>query len=100
MNFLYLEAYRGNLNHPYIEVKDTAVAAIRVQNGGLGSLVAGNSQHPGIYSKIHIHGENGASSRGQTDSGATFVAGISGGVESPITDLWSLPGEERPSHFH
>ena len=100
MNFLYLEAYWGNPNHPYIEVEDTAVAAIRFQNGGLGSLVASNSQHPGIYSKIHIHGENGASSGVQTDSGATFVAGISGGVESPITALRSVPGEEWPSHFH
>ena len=54
MNFLYLEAYWGNLKHPYIEVEDTAVAAIRCQNGGLGSLVAGNSQHPGICSKIHM----------------------------------------------
>jgi len=90
-----LKAYWGNLNHPYIEVEDTAVAAIRFQNGGLGSLVASNSQYPGIYSKIHIHGENGASLGVQTDSGATFVAGISDVVEPPITDLWSVPGEEQ-----
>ena len=89
-----VKAYWGNLNHPYIEVEDTAVAAIRFQNGGLGSLVASNSQKPGIYSKIHIHGANGASLGVQTDAGATFVAGASGVAEPPITDIWSVPGEE------
>ncbi|MCH2659534.1 Gfo/Idh/MocA family oxidoreductase [bacterium] len=89
-----VKAYWGNLNHPYIEVEDTAVAAIRFQNGGLGSLVASNSQKPGIYSKIHIHGENGASLGVQTDAGATFVAGASGVAEPPVTDIWSVPGEE------
>ncbi|NKB66981.1 MAG: gfo/Idh/MocA family oxidoreductase [Candidatus Latescibacteria bacterium] len=89
-----VSAYWGNLNHPYIEVEDTAVAVIRFRNGGLGSLVVSNSQKPGIYSKIHIHGDNGASVGVQTDGGATFIAGVSEVVEPPITDLWSVPGEE------
>ena len=90
-----VKAYWGNLNHPYIEVEDTAVAALRFQNGGLGSLVVSNSQNPGIYSKIHIHGENGASLGVQTDGGATFVAGVSSAIEPPVTDIWSVPGEEN-----
>ena len=90
-----VKAYWGNLNHPYIEVEDTAVAAIRFKNGGLGSLVASNSQKPGIYSKVHIHGDNGASIGVQTDAGATFVGGMSGIAEPPVTDIWSVPGEEN-----
>ena len=71
------------------------MAIIRFQNGGLGSIVTSNSQKPGIYTKVHIHGENGASVGVQTDGGATFIAGMSTVVDPPITDVWSIPGEEQ-----
>ncbi|MBD3240949.1 MAG: gfo/Idh/MocA family oxidoreductase, partial [Chitinivibrionales bacterium] len=41
-----LFGYWDNLNHPYIEVEDTAVAVIRFKNGGLGNIVVSNSQNP------------------------------------------------------
>ncbi|MBN2469544.1 MAG: Gfo/Idh/MocA family oxidoreductase, partial [Anaerolineae bacterium] len=84
----------SNLNHPYIEVEDTAVAVIRFKNGGLGSIVASNSQKPGIYGKIHIHGSNGATVGVQPEGGAMFIAGMSSVLEPPINDLWTIPGEE------
>jgi UDP-N-acetyl-2-amino-2-deoxyglucuronate dehydrogenase len=34
-----LFGYWDNLNHPYIEVEDTAVAAMRFRNGAIGSIV-------------------------------------------------------------
>lgn len=83
----------ANLNHPYIEVEDTAVAILRFRGGGLGSVTVSVSQNPGIYTKIHIHGSNGASVGAQTDSGATFIAGLSGVNEPPVNDLWTIPGE-------
>jgi predicted dehydrogenase len=83
-----------NLNHPYIEVDDTAVAIINFKNGGLGNLVVSNSQKPGLYGKVHIHGENGASVGVQTDGGSMFVAGMSGITDPPVNDIWSVPGEE------
>lgn len=83
-----------NLNHPYIEVEDTAVAVMRFKNGGLGSIVVSNSQKPGIYGKVHVHGENGASVGVQTDGGAMFIAGMSDVLEPPINDLWTVPSEE------
>jgi predicted dehydrogenase len=43
---------------------------------------------------VHIHGSNGASVGVQTDSGATFVAGMSGIAAPPVNDLWTIPGEE------
>ena len=84
----------ANLNHPYVEVEDTALAMIRFKSGGLGSVTATLSTRPGIYAKVHIHGANGASVGVETDRGATFVAGVSEIAEPPLNDLWTIPGEE------
>ncbi len=84
-----------NLNHPYIEVEDTAVAIIKFKNGAIGNVIVSNSQKPGIYGKVHVHGENGASVGVQTDGGAMFIAGMSGILEPPINDIWSVSGEEK-----
>lgn len=84
-----------NLNHPYIEVEDTAVAIIKFKNGGIGNIIVSNSTKPGIYGKVHVHGDNGASLGVQTDGGAMFVAGMSGILEPPVNDIWTVPGEEK-----
>jgi UDP-N-acetyl-2-amino-2-deoxyglucuronate dehydrogenase len=89
-----LFGFWGNLNHPYIEVEDTAVAVIRFKNGGLGNIIVSNSQKPGIYGKIHIHGSNGATVGVQPEGGAMFIAGMSSVLEPPLNDLWTVPGEE------
>jgi predicted dehydrogenase len=83
-----------NLNHPYIEVEDTAVAILKFKNGAIGNIVVSNSQKPGIFGKVHVHGSNGASVGVQTDGGAMFIAGMSSIVDPPINDLWTVPGEE------
>ncbi|MCZ2098641.1 MAG: Gfo/Idh/MocA family oxidoreductase [Chloroflexota bacterium] len=85
--------YWDNLNHPTIEVEDTAVAVLRFK-GGVGSIVVSNSQKPGIYGKVHIHGSNGASVGVQTEGGAMFIAGMTSIQEPPYNDLWTVPGEE------
>lgn len=84
----------SNLNHPYIEVEDTALAVIRFRNGALGNILVSNSQKPALYCKVSVHGSNGASVGVQTDGGAMFIAGMSTIAEPPINDLWTLPGEE------
>lgn len=84
-----------NLNHPYIEVEDTAAVIIKFKNGGIGNILVSNSQKPGIHGKVHIHGENGASVGVQTDGGAMFIAGRSGVLEPPVNDLWTVPGDEQ-----
>jgi predicted dehydrogenase len=83
-----------NLNHPYIEVEDTAAAIIKFKSGAIGNILVSNSQKPGLYGKVHIHGENGASVGVQTDGGAMFIAGRTGVAEPPVNDLWTVPGEE------
>jgi predicted dehydrogenase len=84
-----------NLNHPYIEVDDTALAIVKFKNGGLGNIIVSNSQKPGIFGKVHVHGENGASVGVQTDGGALFIAGMSSITDPPVNDLWTVPGEEN-----
>lgn len=87
-------AYWNNINHPYIEVEDTALALLRFASGGMATILVSNSQKPGIYAKVHVHGSSGASVGVQTDGGAMFVAGLSKITEPPINDIWTIPGEE------
>lgn len=90
-----LFGYWDNLNHPTIEVEDTAVAVVRFKSGALGQILVSNSQRPGFYGKIHIHGANGASVGAQTEGGSPFVAGVTTQVDPPINDIWTVPGEEH-----
>jgi UDP-N-acetyl-2-amino-2-deoxyglucuronate dehydrogenase len=88
-----VDGWTANLNHPEIEVEDTAVAIVRFQGGAVASIVASNSQRPGLYGRIHVHGRNGASVGVETDTGSPFVAGVS--LPSlPENDIWTIPGEE------
>ena len=84
----------ANLNHPEIEVDDSAVAIVRFKSGALGSIITSVSQRPGLFTKVHVHGSNGASIGVETDRGATFIAGVSEIAEPPLNDLWTIPGEE------
>ncbi len=84
-----------NLNHPYIEVEDTAVAVIKFRNGALGNIVVSNSQNPALHGKVCVYGSNGAAVGVQTDGGSMFIAGMSGITEPPVNDYWTVPGEEN-----
>jgi predicted dehydrogenase len=87
--------YWSNINHPSIEVEDTAVAVIRFKNGGLGNILVSNSQKPGIYAKIHIHGSNGASVGAQLEGGSMFLPGKTSINEATQLDIWTVSGEEH-----
>jgi predicted dehydrogenase len=92
--FAEIHGFWDNFNHPYIEVEDSAVAAIRFKSGALGSVLVSNSQKPGIYAKVHVHGSAAYSTGVQTDGGAMFIAGMSNIVEPPLNDLWTIEGEQ------
>lgn len=87
--------YWANLNHPYIEVDDTAAAVVRFKNGALGNILVSNSLNPPLNARVSAHGANGASVGVQTDGGAMFVAGMSKILEPPFNDVWTIPGEEH-----
>lgn len=84
-----------NLNHPYIEVEDTAVAIVKFKHGAIGNILVSNSQKPGLYGKVHVHGSSGASVGVQTDGGSMFIAGVTSIAEPPKNDVWSIPGEQH-----
>jgi predicted dehydrogenase len=88
-----VDGWTANLNHPEIDVEDTAVAVVRFESGALATTTLSNSQRPGLHARIHVHGTNGASVGVETDSGSSFVAGVSAPSE-PRNDLWTIPGEE------
>ncbi|GHV91106.1 oxidoreductase [Spirochaetia bacterium] len=90
-----IQGYWDNFNHPYIEVDDSAVAVVKFKSGGIASVLVSNSQKPGIYAKVHIHGDSAYSLGVQTDGGAMFIAGMSSIVEPPLNDLWTIGGEEK-----
>ena len=73
----------GNLSHPYIEVEDTAVAAIRFKNGALGTILTTVSSKPQLGSRIAITGENG-----NTISVLEHPEGRYG-----LNEIWEIPGE-------
>ncbi len=89
-----VDGWVANVNHPEIEVEDSAVAIVRFANGALTTIIASNSQRPGLYARIHVHGTSGASVGIETDGGSTFVAGLSM-PSIARNDLWTIPGEEE-----
>jgi UDP-N-acetyl-2-amino-2-deoxyglucuronate dehydrogenase len=88
-----VDGLTANLNHPEIEVEDSAVAMVRFASGALGAVIASNSQRPGLWGRVHVHGRNGASVGVETDAGSPFVAGVSEPSRAR-NDLWTIPGEE------
>jgi UDP-N-acetyl-2-amino-2-deoxyglucuronate dehydrogenase len=90
-----LHGYWDTYNHPGIEVDDTVIASVRFKNGGMGSIVLSNSQRPGLWGKIHIHGSSGASVGAETDSGSPFISGVTEKMDPPFNDIWTIPGEEQ-----
>ena len=89
-----VDGFTANVNHPEIEVEDTAVAVVRFASGALATVTASNAQRPGLWGRVHVHGRNGASVGVETDTGSSFVAGMS--APSPArNDLWAIPGEAQ-----
>ncbi len=48
------------IGHQRIEVEDVAAAALRFENGALGTIVATTAAYPGWLKRIEIHGDQGS----------------------------------------
>jgi predicted dehydrogenase len=62
-----ISAITSTLAHERIEVEDTAVAAIRFQNGAIGVIEAATSAYPGLLKRTEIHGDRGSARVEQDD---------------------------------
>jgi UDP-N-acetyl-2-amino-2-deoxyglucuronate dehydrogenase len=62
-----VQAATATLAHQRIEVEDTAVAALRFQNGALGVIEAATSAFPGLLKRTEIHGDRGSARVEQDD---------------------------------
>ena len=85
--------YWGNLNHPYVEIEDNAVAVIRFRSGALGILKGTVSMNP--ERRIHgvtLVGESGATVSfdcWQVKDAERRVA--SGPWDVGSNDIWTIP---------
>jgi len=87
-----LFGYAANVNHPYVEIEDNAVAVIRFRSGALGLLKGTLSMNP----ERRIHGVSLVG-----DSGATVSLDCwqverrvaSGPWDVGSNDIWTIPGE-------
>ncbi len=62
-----ITAMTATLAHERIEVEDTAVAAVRFQNGAIGTIEAATSAYPGLLKRTEIHGDRGSARVEQDD---------------------------------
>jgi predicted dehydrogenase len=53
-------AWTDRLAHERIEVEDTAVATLRFAGGALGVIHGATSAHPGLDTRLQIHGDRGS----------------------------------------
>ncbi|MCA1645965.1 MAG: Gfo/Idh/MocA family oxidoreductase [Chloroflexi bacterium] len=89
--------YWGNLNHPYVEVEDNAVAVIKFRSGALGVLKGTTSMNP----ERRLHGVTLVG-----DSGATVSLDCwqvsdserrvnSGPWDVGSNDIWTIPNDPQ-----
>ena len=91
-----ISGYWANLNHPYIEVEDTALAMIRFKNGGLGSIVTSLSHGPSASTPRPISTRQRAPRWASRPGSRCDVRRrrVRDCREPPLNDLWTIPGEE------
>lgn len=76
--------YWANINHPYVEIEDNAIAVIRFKSGGLGILKGSVSMNP----PRRIHGVTLVGASGPTVSVDVWDFALG------QNDIWTIPGEE------
>jgi predicted dehydrogenase len=79
-----LFCYWDNVNHPYVEVEDLAVAVVRFVGGGMGLIKASNCTNPWLRYGVSVTGS----------TGATIDVSLNNGYEMGHNFRWNLPGEE------
>lgn len=82
-----------NINHPYIEVDDTAQALVTFKSGATATVVVSNSVNPAQDVFVHIVGTNGHTLGIKTHGGVEKEAGIKPSTFKPYNDVFTLEDE-------
>lgn len=88
--------YWGNLNHPYVEIEDNAVAVLKFRSGALGILKGSVSMNP--ERRLHgvtLVGESGATV--SLDCWQVERQVAQGPWDVGTNDVWTVPGERGVS---
>lgn len=83
-----------NINHPYIEVDDTAQAIVTFKSGATANIIVSNSVNPAQNAYVHIIGSNGHSIGIMTHSGTEANAGLQPSTFRPCNDVFTLISDE------
>lgn len=88
-----------NVNHPYIEVDDTAQAIVTFESGATATIIVSNSVNPAQSAYVHIVGTNGHTLGIQTHGGVEVNAGIAPSSFHPCNDVFTLESDETNAAF-
>ena len=92
-----VSGYWANVNHPTVEVDDTAVATIRFRNGGLGSSSRACRRSRAFTRRSTSTARTGRRSASRRTAGRRSSPACPTIAEPPLNDLWTVPGEEHRS---
>ena len=88
-----------NINHPYIEVDDTAMAVVTFKSGAFANIVVSNSVNPAQDAFVHITGSNGHTVGIKTHSGVEVGAGIAPSHFRPVNDVFTLMTPDQLAEY-
>lgn len=88
-----------NVNHPYIEVDDTAQAIVTFESGVSATILVSNSVNPAQSAYVHIVGTNGHTLGIQTHGGVEVDAGIKPSTFHPCNDVFTLESDETMAAY-
>lgn len=88
-----------NINHPYIEVDDTAQAIVTFKSGATATIIVSNSVNPAQDAYVHIVGSNGNTVGIKTHGGVEIEAGIKPSSFHAYNDVFTLEDEDTLKQY-
>ena len=88
-----------NINHPYIEVDDTAMGIVTFKPGATATILVSNSVNPAQNVFVRVVGSNGNTLGIRTHGGVEQDAGTKPSVYRPFNDVFSLVDDETLQEY-
>lgn len=88
-----------NINHPYIEVDDTAMGIVTFKSGATATILVSNSVNPAQNVFVRVVGSNGNTVGIRTHGGVEISAGTKPSVYRPFNDVFTLVDEETLADY-